>query len=191
MLRQIRHTGLAAALCACAAPMAHAADDGWSVIGFAAIMTDNVWEESFVPWETEPLESGLVGVGLRRDWQISPRFSTGFEAQAVGHFGIQDHLEFNLPVTVSYYPQGNWSGWLDRLGFGIGLSYATKIPQTEVDRDGASQRTLLYWMAELGFSGPDDRTEYVFRIHHRSDAYGLFETDSGSNALAVGIRRRF
>ncbi|MEM9642135.1 MAG: hypothetical protein AAGA19_11605 [Pseudomonadota bacterium] len=167
--------------------------DGWSLTGFAGVMTDNVWEESIQPWETEFLDSYLIGLGLRRDWPVagSNRYFIGIEGQTVAHFGDQTHLEFNAPVVLSYRPQGRWSGPVDVLSFGLGLSYASEIPQTEINRDGASQRLMIYWMAEVAVPGPIAQSEVLFRLHHRSDGFGLFEENSGSNALTIGIRRSF
>jgi len=73
----------------------------------------------------------------------------------------------------------------------LGLSYATDVPESEIDRGGDSTRTLVYWMAELEFYLPPDFLTLVFRLHHRSDGYGLFPEDSGTNAFLAGIRWRF
>ncbi|MEM8870338.1 MAG: hypothetical protein AAGE38_08045, partial [Pseudomonadota bacterium] len=137
--------------------------DGWSLTGFAGVMTDNVWEESIQPWETEFLDSYLIGLGLRRDWPVagSNRYFIGIEGQTVAHFGDQTHLEFNAPVVLSYRPQGRWSGPVDVLSFGLGLSYASEIPQTEINRDGASQRLMIYWMAEVAVPGPIAQSEVL------------------------------
>jgi hypothetical protein len=45
-------------------------------------------------------------------------------------------------------------------------------------------------MGELEFRHPDEDTTFILRLHHRSDAYGLFTTNSGSNALVFGLKRR-
>ncbi|NNF24860.1 MAG: hypothetical protein HKN63_08670 [Rhodobacteraceae bacterium] len=152
-------------------------------------MTDNHWEETLRPWELDFLPSHFVGVGIGYEWATRlPRTGIGLEAQLVAHFGRQDHLEFNLPLIVRYYPERPFLPGLDSLAFGMGLSTTTKDPQTEIDRDGETSRTLVYWMGEFAFRLPSDDMTLVFRLHHRSDAYGAFSTDSGSNALALGIR---
>ncbi|PWJ14395.1 hypothetical protein [Jannaschia seohaensis] len=46
-------------------------------------------------------------------------------------------------------------------------------------------------MDEIGFDLPGTETEGVLRLHHRSDGFGAFPTNAGSNALTVGLRRRF
>lgn len=167
-------------------------DSGWAVTGFGGTMTDNVWEEALLLWKAEFIESHLLGVGFGYEWPLRhERWRLGFEAQAVGHFGRQDHFEFNLPVVVRYAPVKPFPSGLRSVAFGLGLSYATKIPRTETDRDGESRHTLIYWMGEVEFALGDMDTTLIARIHHRSDAYGLLSTDSGSNAIVLGLRKRF
>ena len=165
---------------------------GPSVIVFGGQMTDNHWEETFLPWNIELLDSWFIGVGVGYEWPTRrPSVALGVEAQVVGHFGRQDHLEFNLPLIIRYYPREPIFPVLDSAAFGIGLSTTTQDPQTEVDRDGETSKTLVYWMGELEFGLADQDTTFVFRLHHRSDAYGVFSTNSGSNALAFGVKHRF
>ena len=165
---------------------------GPNVVFFAGQMTDNHWEETFVPWEIDLLESWFLGVGVGYEWPTRrPALGVGIEAQVVRHFGRQDNLEFNLPVILRYHPRNPVLPGLDSVAFGIGLSTASKDPQTEIDRDGETSKTLVYWMGELEFRHPNDDTAFILRLHHRSDAYGLFSTDSGSNALVFGLKRRF
>ena len=176
--------------CLCAPPAQ--ASGQWSLVGFTGVMTNNQWEQSIIPWEVELLDSGLVGLGLRRDWPVGSagRFRLGVEGQIVQHFGEQSHLEVNMQVVGSYLPQSGWLEPLDRFSFGLGLSYATDLPETELARDGETQRVLIYWMGELGFDISTD-TELLFRLHHRSDGFGLLDANAGSNVLAVGLRRAF
>ncbi len=166
--------------------------EGPSVVTFGGQITDNHWEEILTPWDIDLLDSYFLGVGLGYEWPSSlPRTSIGLEAQLVAHFGRQDHLEFNLPFVIRYYPERPLVPALESLAFGIGLSTTTKEPQTELDRDLETSRTLMYWMLEIAFGLPQENTSFIVRLHHRSDAYGIFPTDSGSNALALGLRWRF
>ncbi len=162
----------------------------WNLTPFGGQMTDNVWEESIVPGKTELVDSHLIGLALGRDFASRGAVDFGWEGQIVAHFGAQDHWEFNLPVYSRYHFPAHWRG-LKSATFGLGLSYATKIPQVEIDRDGESTRLLFYWMGEIEFRLPVETMTMVFRLHHRSDGYGVFETDSGSNALVLGLRRNF
>lgn len=166
--------------------------EGPSVIVFGGQMTDNHWEETFLPWEIELLDSWFIGVGVGYEWPTRhPKIALGLEAQVVAHFGRQHHLEFNLPLIVRYYPERPLLSSLESVACGVGLSTTTRDPQTEIDRDGETSKTLVYWMGELVFRLPRRDTTLTFRLHHRSDAYGAFPTDSGSNALAFGVKQRF
>lgn len=161
-------------------------------IYFAGRMTDNHWEDVFRPGSLDLLDSWFAGVGVGYEWPTPlARATIGLEVQAVGHVGRQDHLEFNLPVVVRYYPARPVIPALSGMAFGLGLSTTTQDPQTEIDRDGETSKTLVYWMGELEFRLPREDLTLSFRLHHRSDAYGLLDTDSGSNALALGLRHRF
>lgn len=187
---------MAAGLLAAAALQATEASaqphQGPSLAVFAGQMTDNHWEETFVPGSIDLLDSWFLGVGVGYEWPTRyPAVGIGIEAQIVRHFGRQDNLEVNFPVILRYHPRNPVLPALDSAAFGIGLSSASRDPQTEIDRDGETSRTLVYWMGELEFRHPDDGTTFILRLHHRSDAYGLFATDSGSNALVFGLKRRF
>ena len=164
----------------------------WTITAFSGRMTDQNWETSIVPWKTHFVDSGLIGVGIGRDWALrNPRFSLGFEAQIVQHFGRQDHWETNVPIVLRFRPDWKWPERLESLAFGIGVSYAAKVPKLEIDLDGSSSQTLVYWMGELEFDVGLDNSTLVTRIHHRSDAYGLLPVNAGSNALVLGLRWSF
>ncbi len=165
-------------------------DSDWHLTMFGGQMTDNVWEEAILPSETKLIDSDLIGVGAARDLTTWRGFDFGIEGQVVGHFGVQDHFEFNLPLYARYETPTGWRVFKS-FTFGIGLSYATKVPQTEINRDGDSTQAMIYWMGEIEFHLPSDNYTLVFRLHHRSDGYGAFAENSGSNALVLGLRRGF
>ena len=159
----------------------------WTLTAFGGQMTNNAWEEALNPTKTDFIDSYLVGLAVGRDFASRGNWDFGWEGQIVGHFGEQDHFEFNAPVYFRYQLPENWR-ILKSLTFGIGLSYATEVPQVEIDRDGESGHTLIYWMGEMEFHLPADNVNLVFRLHHRSDGYGVFPYDAGSNAFVLGLR---
>ncbi|NNE54151.1 MAG: hypothetical protein HKN30_17315 [Sulfitobacter sp.] len=164
-------------------------DQRWYLDRFAGIMSENRWHEVFDPSRAKFADSGLLGVGLGWERQIGKsRFHFGVQGQAVVHFGRQDHFEFNVPVILRYVPRNPVPRWLKSASFGLGLSYATKVPQVEVDRTGESQRTFAYWLTELEFDTALPDSSLFVRLHHRSDAFGAFEADSGSTAVSFGWR---
>ena len=159
---------------------------------FAAQMTDNKWREIVRLDDVRFRDAYLVGVAWsRRFAHIDDRAEFDIEGQVVRHFGDQDHWEFNAAV-VARWMKFPWNRWLPtHAAFGIGPSYATRVPAEEVDRSGSSARLLLYWVGELEFSRPDRPWSVIARLHHRSTSYGVFADSGGSNFLALGVRRRF
>ncbi|MFB3111611.1 MAG: hypothetical protein ACE10G_06225 [Gemmatimonadales bacterium] len=159
---------------------------------FGGRMTDNNFEEMITPWDIEFRNSTLVGIaGSRRIWRYDNDISFEVEGQIVRHFGNQDHWEFNIPLIVRWetFP---WNDVLDTsAAFGLGPSYASEIPKEEVTKDGDSQRWLVYWLLELVMGLPETDWRAVFRLHHRSGAFGIVADEGGSNFLAVGLKRHF
>ena len=157
---------------------------------FGGIHVAQNWEEVFAdPANIEWRDSFLLGAAYGREWDT--RFSAvtlGFELQALKHAGEQDHFEFNLPAFLRLHPPEPVP--VRSFGFGLGLSYATEVPEVEVLRKGQSQQLLFYWAIEAEFGRKDALATFV-RLHHRSDGFGFFETDTGSNFLVVGLRRRW
>jgi len=161
----------------------------WIFTAFGGQMTGNVWEEALNPAKTDFIDSYLVGFAGGRDFAHRGPWNFGGEGQIVGHFGEQDHWEFNVPVYARFHLPETWR-ILKSLTFGLGLSYATEVPEVEIAIDGESTELLVYWMGEMEFHLPADDLTLVFRLHHRSNAYGLIPEDAGSNAFVLGLRWR-
>lgn len=113
------------------------------------------------------------------------------EGQIVKHFDQQDHWEFTALLT-SRWEDFFWDKYLDTsFAVGVGPSYATKVPEIEVQRFGESERLQAYMMVELEFVLPSQpNIAVIARIHHRSGAFGAVADDGASNALAFGFRFR-
>lgn len=173
-------------------PAALGAEDRRSFSLFGGAMTEGRWYEALSPGKVAFAGSSLAGASLAWERQIDrSRFSYGIEAQLVVHSGRQDHLEFNLPLTLRYTPPRPWPRRFQSAAFGIGLSHATKVPQVEIDRKGISQRNFVYWMAEAEFALPRPEDSVYLRLHHRSDGYGVYDVSSGSTGVVLGWRRAF
>lgn len=158
--------------------------------GVIGTMTENRWHDAFVPGRVQFADSHLVGGALGWDRQIGDsRFRYGVEAQLAVHFGRQDLLELTVPVVLRYVPEEQTA--VRSIAAGLGLSYASEIPQVEIDRNGASQRLFVHWMAEVEFGLSDPTKSAFVRLHHRSDGYGIFEVDAGSTGFVLGLRHRF
>ncbi|MGY6553886.1 MAG: hypothetical protein ACXIUM_05120 [Wenzhouxiangella sp.] len=123
------------------------------------------------------------------------RWRQELEGQVVKHFGDQGHWEFNAAWLARWmrFPR---DGVVDtRAALGLGLSWASEIPPIEPrakEDEGESARFLGYVALELEFAPPGGSDWSGFaRLHHRSDAFGLFHDQrGGSNFITLGLRRR-
>lgn len=168
------------------------AEDSWYYTAYGGVLTEGSWVDAININNVKIADARLFGIGV--GWQRSiegSHLSVGIETQAVKHFGRQDHFEFNIPVVARYAADHARPHWITSTAFGLGLSYATEIPQVEIDRKGASRRTYFYWLAEVEFALPDLAANAFFRVHHRSDGFGFFDVDGGSTALVFGWRKEF
>jgi hypothetical protein len=172
---------------------ASSTDLTYYISGFAGQLTDNVHHEVLLtPWDVDSIDSYLAGVAIGFE-RPSPwaQIDIAAELQLVKWFGDQQHWELNAMPVVGRYRFDGRAGPLRSLSFGLGFSYASEIPLQELIRDGESNRFMIYWSAEAEF-GPADATVSPFiKLHHRSNAFGLIEEESGSNSIALGLRRRF
>ncbi|MGS4946361.1 hypothetical protein ACVDG3_12840 [Meridianimarinicoccus sp. RP-17] len=161
-----------------------------SASAFAGQMTDNTWQDILIETDTvRSRDAQAVGVSVSREWAWPGVGFYGVEGTLLRHFGEQEHWEIAVPVYLrSLRPD---PVWLPSLAYGLGLSHATDVPESEIARRGESQRTLAMWFIELEFGGAPSQTRPYLRLHHRSDAFGLFPVDTGSNVLVLGVRRDF
>jgi hypothetical protein len=164
----------------------------YAVSLFGGVMTDNRWEEVFIPGEVDFRDTGLVAIALsRKIWDYKDKLSIEIEGQVVRYFGDQENWEFNLPIVFRWHAFP-WDKWVETsFAFGIGPSYASEVPVEEIAREGSSEQLLVHWFAELEFGPPASLWSGILRLHHRSEAYGLVADEGGSNSLTAGIKRRF
>ncbi len=167
-------------------------DGAWSWSVIAGNMTRNRANDLLRPGEYDFADNYFAGIALAFDRPIgASRWSWGGEFQVQRHFGDQTFFEFVPSATIRYHPARPLPPLLDSLAFGLGLSHTTETPRLEIDVRGDSARTLVYWLAEAAFAAGDDGRQVFLRVHHRSDAFGLLDPDSGSNAFALGLRYPF
>ena len=156
-------------------------------------MTDNSIDDfahRFYGIEFE--ESYLLTLALaRRIATYSDLASIEVEAQVVRHFDQQNHWEFNA-LLAARWEDFFWDRYLDTsLAAGVGPSYATAVPEIEVQRSGKSAHLLVYLMVELEFVPPSHpNIAFIARIHHRSNAFGIIADSGTSNSFAFGLKFR-
>jgi hypothetical protein len=140
------------------------------------------------------MDSFLLAVALsRKVFSFERYMDIEAEGQAVKHFGVQNHLEFNglLALRWLVFP-------FDRLidtsiAVGAGLSYASKTPALEAIGVSYTPKLLGYLMFEIALTYPKfSRWSFVTRLHHRSGANGLFGARrDASNGWGFGIKYSF
>ncbi len=171
----------------------------WAVTTFGGFLTD----DNIAPvlqFRATLFGNKILGVAVsRRQARLWKDSEWGIEAQVVKHFGgrgelAQDHWEFNGLSTGSWnrFP---WDGTIDTsFALGGGLSYATDVPAFEVYWKGSSKQLMAYLLFEAVGTLPDHpQWGLVWRVHHRSAAYGLFNKDmkGASNAFTLGVKYMF
>ena len=160
---------------------------------YGGTMTDANWMRS-ITGQADTVDSHILAaaVGWTFYRPAHRKWSLELEANVARHFGIQDHFEFNLPVLTLRWDYFPWDRYLDTsLAYGLGPSYATSLPEYERVRYGSTEQLLLFWHLEATFGVPDSGWAAIFRLHHRSSAYGLFADEGGSNILTMGLRYAF
>jgi hypothetical protein len=168
-------------------------ETAWTVYA-ARISSVNAWHDLVTdPSNAEFVDAYIAVAALSRELRRyrEERLSIQVEAQAAYNFGDQDHWELNFAAG----PRWHAFPWNDvvttTVAFGLGLSMASEIPDVEVALEGASERLLIYWVAEITLARPNSPWALSLRLHHRSPAFGFLGDDGGMNALGVGLRRAF
>jgi hypothetical protein len=168
----------------------------WTAILYGArISSEPAWEDILLnPLGAKFLDSFLVAGALSRPYA---HFRDGAlalegEAQVAYNFGEQDHWEFNVVPIVVRWQRFPWSYRVESsAAFGLGLSYASGLPEVEIELEGESQQLLIYWVAELTAGPVLAPWAITLRIHHRSVAWGVMGDEGGINAVGLGVRYRF
>jgi len=171
----------------------------WAVTTFGGWLTDDNIAPA-LQFRATLFGNKIFGVAVsRRQARLWKDSEWGIEAQVVKHFGgsgelAQDHWEFNGLSTGSWnrFP---WDGTIDTsFALGGGLSYATAVPAFEAYWKGSSKQLMAYLLFEAVGTLPDHpHWGFVWRVHHRSAAYGLFNKDmkGASNAFTLGLKYMF
>ncbi|MEM8554079.1 MAG: hypothetical protein AAGF71_04545 [Pseudomonadota bacterium] len=159
----------------------------------AGSMTEGSWEQAL------GLESGfklskprLLSLGLWAERPVlSERTVLGVEFNGLYHSdGKDSFVEISLPVIARYRAIDPWLP-IQGAAFGLGVSWASEIPPLEIERKGDSAQLLIHWLAEVELGRPQWRYTPFLRLHHRSDAWGVVDVDTGSNGFLLGLRLAF
>lgn len=169
----------------------------WTATVYGARISSEVgWEDVLAnPVGADYVDSYLVAAALARRYARyldDGALVLEAEGQVVYNFGDQHHWEFNAVPIVVRWLRFPWSQRLaTSAAFGLGLSYATELPATEVAIEGQSRQTLIYWVLELAAAPVGSPWAVTLRMHHRSVAFGMMGDDGGVNAVGIGVRYGF
>jgi hypothetical protein len=148
------------------------------------------------PWDYEYGPGGMVGVAFSRQAAtLFGRISVDPEIGIAKRFGNMDEMEFWGAIYLRYsdFP------WSERLrtsvGLSTGINIATGVSEFERNRakDDIGARVMHYFAPEITFGLPEyPDIDLVFRFHHRSGAFGLFNrVGGGAHYATVGVRFHF
>jgi hypothetical protein len=166
-----------------------------AIFYLAKVSSASGWEDVMI----DPVGAGYIGdylavAALSETYghYRGGRLDIEAEGQIARNFGEERYWQFNVVPVMLRWHQSPWSyGFATSTAFGLGLSYATQLPQIEVELEGKSRQWLVYWVAEVTAGPVDGPWAVSLRLHHRSVAYGLFGDEGGMNALGMGLRWRF
>jgi hypothetical protein len=165
----------------------------FAVTLYGGRVTQDIWSKSLTPG-VEFTDTYIIVGALT--W-TAKRFFDGalsleLEGQIGKYFGDQDNWEFNLPIVTGRWNLFPWNHIVSTsFAFGIGPSYATRVPPLEEVLNDSSQQWLIYWFSELTFGPPKKNWSVALRLHHRSSGFGFVAEHGGLNILAAGIKFRW
>jgi hypothetical protein len=167
----------------------------WGFTLYAARLSEDRLDDTLL-FQADFEDSQVWVAAISRDkWRPNRHIVLGLEGQLAKHTGpVQHHWEINGLGTLRWltFP---WNRYIDTsAAVGLGLSYATELPEFEVQDNGSSNQWLAYMLVELTARLPSvPQWQLVVRVHHRSAAFGVFEENvkGGSNGAGIGIKYRW
>lgn len=169
-------------------------DNGVAI--FAGIYSSDVFTDIVTtPWDTRTENIYLVTLSYnRRLTTIFRHLDIEVEGGVGRRFGDNDSVEAYAALALRW-TEFPWNRHL-RTTFAvypIGPSYVADLSPSEVSKDGRSANWLNYFGLELTLAAPSlPELEVLFRLHHRSGAFGLINgSTNGADFLSVGARFRF
>ncbi len=178
------------------AAAAGAPDSTWAATAYVAqISSEDTWQDVFFnPVLASYVDDYLLVAALSKRYALlrEGALQLEVEGQVAYAFSEQRYWQLNAAPIVARWQQFPWNHTVaTSVAFGLGLSYATKLPELEVQLEGASSQLLVYWVAEMTAGPPGASWAVSLRLHHRSVGYGLFGDKGGMNAAGLGLRYMF
>ncbi len=176
--------------------VAGAPESTWAATFYVAqVSSEDRWENVFFnPVFADYVDDYLLVAALSKRYALLRDGALQLEAEGQVAYVLSDqhYWQLNAAPLVVRWQQFPWNHTVaTSAAFGLGLSYATQLPELEVQLEGASEQLLVYWVAEITAGPPEASWVVSLRLHHRSVAYGLFGDEGGMNALGLGVRYTF
>jgi hypothetical protein len=172
----------------------HAIEKPWSVLLFGGRLSSEPMDQVLL-LSPDYEDTGFLGGAVAYEFYRNTLFSFELEGGAGAMFGDSNGPQ----VWGAAYARWHNFPWNDRLKTSVavstGLNYTFKRMAYEA-RSAApdpNRKLLHYFSPEVTFALPQHPgTELVFRMHHRSSVYGLFDCRRcGSDTPTLGLRHRF
>lgn len=159
----------------------------------------NAHIEEIPTFSFEKRNAYFLGISYGREFFRTDKFkelSLEIEGGFYDHFGdFGNHQEATLTILARFnnlFPQ---DFFIESFAIGEGLSLASDDPSFEsyLHDENESNDFLNYLAFEFVFKLPKlEDTKLIYRLHHRSGVYGLFDgINGGSNYLSFGVRHKF
>ena len=167
----------------------------WTTTFYSAKFTTGTLQE-LLQFESEITNNKIYILALTRklntfykkfDWEVEGQISKNVGPR-------QKNWELNIPIIIRWNILNFQRKILKSFAAGVGLSYASKPPEYEIDLQGDSSKLLLYSMVEIDFFLPNyPSLFFVARVLHRSTMFQFFNKNfrGASNALGFGLKYRF
>jgi len=178
-------------------------DYRWSVLFYAGDQTDNTLGQVLGFRYSLGKQQDIYSIEVARE--LSPRNPIRhYISPFVGSMALALNAAYrrdpNGPIyEIDPYMLWRWEHFpwnryiTTTFGIGWGLSWVSKVPFRETVGSTKTRKLLDYLMFEFTVASPKyPQLQLVYRIHHRSGAFGLFSAgNSGSTAVGLGIRYLF
>ncbi len=136
---------------------------------------------------------GALGLGTKLGAFGLPGFRWEGEGVVAKHGGMERHWEATAALVLRWH-RPPWHGVVPvGVAVGEGVSYATRRPEVEIERqDGRTRKLLNFLFFELTAALPAEGWSLFLRQHHRSGAFGTFGgVWGGSDYRCLGVRLDF
>jgi hypothetical protein len=192
-VRKMILLALATALLINISKTAEARED-WAITFFGAVQATGDMGGSLVSPDFDKDYSFEALALSRKIHSLTKNIDLEVEGQVLKHMGNQYHEEFNV-FLIGRWLTFPWNKYIyTTFAAGNGLSYSTLTAKLEERMYGEKTAHLLNGMM---FEWTFDLPHYfgwslVWRFHHRSGAFGLFDGVYGAaNAMGIGLKYRF